>query len=745
MHKFFVYIACTLLLSSSLKAQVTVVNALDGSPIPGVTVRMQPEGKKAGYLASAADGALALPGDFRGILRFSAVGFQTRTDTITKQLPATVALQPMTFAIDPAVVTGQYDPVSRADAVQKISVISRRDIDRIGAVTLRDVLQTQSTLNIVQDGQLGAQMNMLGLSGRHIQILIDGVPVIGRLDGNIDLDQLPLNNVVRIEVIEGPMSVEFGSEAVAGTINLITKDPNAQKSVNVHAMTETVVRYTSGANLRLPFGKWALNASATRLLFNGFSPEENGRVLLWKPKEQLNGQLALSRNFGKLNARVSSFWLHETLWNEGAIQYDPYTEQLNDSTLAVFERPFARDETFITGRLNLRGDVNGKVGARGGLEGFVAFDRFSRQSENVIKDLSTLESLPVNDSEANDTAVFVSIQSRFSYRHSLSDRATLSLGYDIKTERAEGKRIEDKRREISDYALFATAEIKAARNFTVRPGLRVIENTRYNAPLIPSLHLKWGPGNTVIRASYGRGFRAPELKELHFLFVDSNHNIRGNDLLEAEVSDSYQLSFEYNALRGDRLWQPSVTFFYNDVRNLIDLALVDEETQLYEYTNLGNVNTRGVNAGISVKEERWVVDARGSFILAENRFSSELTVENRILQGALSAEYRVKKLNTAFNLQANIFGRQPQNRVNEEGQVSQFELAPYSMLSLFVHQPLLKQRLRLSAGCENLLDVSFRNSAGAAASGGAHSSGATQLPVALGRLFRLSVQYEFVK
>jgi outer membrane receptor for ferrienterochelin and colicins len=744
MRKWSVVIALIALLSGSATGQLRVVDADTGEELPGVTVRVQTSDGQTRHLSSAVDGGVELPKDFKGILRFSAVGYKTFTDTINGQLPGRIDLKAATFAIAPAVVTGQFDPVSRRDAVQRISVISKVDIERIGAVTLRDVLRTQSTLNIGQDSQLGTQTSMLGLSGRHIQVLIDGVPVIGRLDGNIDMDQLPLDNVVRIEVIEGPMSVEFGSEAVAGTINLITQDGRPEKAVSVRAMAETAGRYTTGFNVRLPGEKWRFQATGSRLLFNGYSPEGGSRSLLWKPKEQLNGQLSLGRQFGDLSVRLSSFLLHETLWNEGAVQYSTYTEQINDTTLAVFERPFARDEVFVTQRMNVRADIDGKVSERSSIQGFVAYDRFTRQSENVIKDLTSLAEQPVGDVEANDTSVFVSLQSRLSYRHAISERLKVSLGYDVKTEEALGKRIDDRIRTISDVAVFATAEYALTENLDVRPGLRVIENSAYEAPLIPSLHLRWSPRNGVFRASYGRGFRAPELKELYFLFVDSNHNIRGNDLLEAEVSDSYQVSYEHSFMRNNMLVQPSVTLFYNDVENLIDLALVDQETQLYEYTNLGNVQSQGVNATLSVKSERWMAEAQSSLTFAENRLSNSFLIENRIWQGALSAEYRFPKTRTAVNVQSNLFGNQPQTTVNEEGEVEQFELAPYTMLGVFAHQSLFKQRLRLSVGCENLLDVDFRNTTGVAG-GGAHTSGATQLPVAMGRLFRFTLQYDFLK
>ena len=79
-------------------------------------------------------------------------------------------------------------------------------------------------MTITQDPALGSSLKIKGLSGNNVKILIDGVPVIGRMGGNIDLSQLNLYNIDHIEMVEGPMSVMYGSDALAGAINIITKE-----------------------------------------------------------------------------------------------------------------------------------------------------------------------------------------------------------------------------------------------------------------------------------------------------------------------------------------------------------------------------------------------------------------------------------------------------------------------------------------------------------------------------------------
>jgi outer membrane receptor for ferrienterochelin and colicins len=143
-----------------------------------------------------------------------------------------------------------------------------------------------------QDQVLGSGLTMNGLSGQNIKFLVDGVPVIGRLDGNIDISQLNLNNVERIEVVNGPMAASYGTDASGGVINLITRQ---QVDKPLHAGAN--VLYESVGHYNLDFlsgyntGKSSVVLSAGRNFFEGWSQTDTGRWQAWKPKEQYFGNV----------------------------------------------------------------------------------------------------------------------------------------------------------------------------------------------------------------------------------------------------------------------------------------------------------------------------------------------------------------------------------------------------------------------------------------------------------------------
>ena len=124
---------------------------------------------------------------------------------------------------DNIVVTAQYAPTDVKNAVHEVKVIKAQTIQEQGFNNLAEVLTQQLNLRVNADLALGNGLQIQGIGGENVQVMIDGVPVIGRLNGNIDLSQINLNDVERIEIIEGAMSAQYGSNAAGGVIKIITK------------------------------------------------------------------------------------------------------------------------------------------------------------------------------------------------------------------------------------------------------------------------------------------------------------------------------------------------------------------------------------------------------------------------------------------------------------------------------------------------------------------------------------------
>jgi len=126
--------------------------------------------------------------------------------------------------LEEVIVTGQFRPQSLKKSVYHVRVINSERIRVSGATTVQQVLNTQLGFRFSNDNTLGTtDVQLMGMSGRNVKILLDGVPMIDRGDTRESLGQVDVNSIERIEIIEGPMSVSYGSDALAGVINIITK------------------------------------------------------------------------------------------------------------------------------------------------------------------------------------------------------------------------------------------------------------------------------------------------------------------------------------------------------------------------------------------------------------------------------------------------------------------------------------------------------------------------------------------
>jgi len=406
--------------------------------------------------------------------------------------------------------------------------------------------------------------------------------------------------------------------------------------------------------------------------------------------------------------------------------------------------PVARDGEFTTQRTVLRTDVAGELGG-GRIDGFASLSRYRRERATFSRNLVDLSREPLWAAGMNDTAVFRMWHSRVAYHRPLGDRVEASIGYDVSREEALGSRVGGGLRAMHNAAVFGSFEWRPHPAWTLRPGLRVLYNDVFRAPLVPSLHAKWSHGPHAIRASFARGFRAPELKELYFEFVDFNHNLRGNTDLRSEVSNSFQASYTLRRLTDRAFWSPTVKLFHTEVTDLIDLALVDQETTSYMYINVGQVRTSGVSAGFDRTGE--VLSVRTQVTAVERSVAidsaSDAPERNRSLQWAAGCDVRLPR-EVVLTFQTNYAHNETLLAPDGNGGWAQATLSPLTLLSLYVARTWAGGRVTSTAGVDNLLNTTFRTLSGeTVGAGGLHSAATGSQPVSLGRNFRFTLCLPF--
>ncbi|HNY03930.1 MAG TPA: TonB-dependent receptor plug domain-containing protein, partial [Bacteroidales bacterium] len=446
----------------------------------------------------------------------SYMGYVTHTDTIRPGQSLEVVLRPKVLNMDEVVITAQYTPEKADKSIYKVGVLNARTIEQRAATNMAELLRDQTSMQVTQQGVLGTSLRINGLSGENVKFLQDGVPLIGRMNGNFDLNQINLFNVDHIEVIEGPMSVIYGSNALAGVINIISRE-NRSSLLNVSAggYAESVGVFNVDAAASFNRKQHGFGIDGGRNFFAGYSPVDTSRAKTYKPRRQyyLDGYYTYTTKAMKI--KLAGEYFNELLLDQGPLM-QPY-----------FETAF--DNHFTTSRYTVHGEGAFNLPKSHFINVLASWSVFNRIRETWFKDLTTLESNPVLESWAQDTNRITNFTARgtFAQNHP-GHRFNYQAGFDVNVESGTGSKILDNRQETGDYAAFVSLRWDPVRVggprqgggtptgledpdrvvLSIQPGLRLIHNTRYRAPLVYALSTRWNISPPLnLRFSYSRGFR----------------------------------------------------------------------------------------------------------------------------------------------------------------------------------------------------------------------------------------------
>lgn len=735
-------LVCTMTLSVlAQSARMKVVNG-DGQPVPGAHLHLVAVHQ---YVITGEDGWATIEFGARDslVIEVSYIGYIKTTRTLFPGQEITLTLEEDQVTLNAMVVTGQYSANNPEKAVQKVTIVSEEKIKKMAAVNLRDALTNEMNVRLTRDNVLGTGVSIQGMSGENVKVLIDGVPVVGRLNGNIDLSQINMNDVERIEIVEGPMSVNYGTNALAGVINVITKKPGREQiNFSANSYYESIGRYNVDAGLSLAHKKGALSFSGGRNYFDGWSegdahftsPEriaDSNRFQQWKPKEQYFLRAGYEHSYdAKSSLRYSLNYFDEKITNRG-YPLPPYGET-------------AFDDYYYTTRFDNSLNWDHYFGKNHRATTILAYNQFERISNTWFKDLTTLEETLTENPGDQDTANTDQWVLRTSFA-SLKDsvKVNYEVGTDFNVETGTGARIEGGTQQIGDYAGYGSLEYRPYRNTVIRPGLRYAYNTRYDAPATPSLNIRQKVGHYIVRASYARGFRAPSIKELYFDFVDINHNIVGNQDLKAEHSHHIGLSGNFTKLIDNYLLKVELSAFYNQMENMITLAQIDNVQ--YSYVNIGEYSTHGIQLNSNIAYNHLKFGIGASYIGRYNQLSDEHDIDpysyTPEIQSQFNYDFPRPQMYVAFFYK--YTGKLPGFGLTTDGDVIPTFIESYHTGDLSVGKYFWKKRFQLVVGSKNIFDV--KNVASGTV-GGAHSGAGGTSAVATGRLYfmklTLNLQHE---
>ena len=474
--------------------------------------------------------------------------------------------------LDGVVVTASRRPTAPEEVGSAVSVFTEGDIARRQQTTLPDVLQLSPGLNIVQAGGRGARASVFirGANANHTKVLIDGVDANDPSQGGVfDFSAVLTDDIARVEVLRGPQSGLYGSDAIGGVVNIVTAPPGGPARVRARlegGSFETFDQALAAAGQAGPLG-YAVGISHARTGESSATPlglVPEGRPVLTDDYE--NTTLT-----ARLRAEVSD-----------RLELNAHARHTDSRLFFVEDEGFPAAPAAERSRQDARGLL-----ARGEARAELIPGRLSARAGAGLTDYRTRITSPRSPANLNDGD---------EVKGDLRLDLTLPAGHTLVAgAEAERERLTDQPQRYANDNLAAFAE------FQTRPGAplsltasaRLDDHERFGSKAtwrLAAAHTL-APTGTILRAAYGTGFKAPSLTQLYVSFPA--FGFFANPDLAPETSRGLDIGFEQPL--GEKV-RVGVAGFHQTIRNLIVTNATFDS-----YANVGRARARGVEAFVSAE------------------------------------------------------------------------------------------------------------------------------------------------
>lgn len=544
----------------------------------------------------------------------ASMGYKTQQQDVTlekgKSYEINFKAEPDAFMLDQVVVTGSKSEQKRRNSPVLVSVINNKLFDLLSARSLADGLSFQPGVRVENDCQNCGftQVRINGLDGHYSQILMNSRPVFSALTGVYGLEQIPANMIDRVEVMRGGGSALFGSSAIGGTVNIITKDPTANYAEVNHTLMSMGVTGALDNNTTVNASIVGDNNNIGLMVYgqnrhrDGYDHNGDGFTEVATIKSQTLGL----RTFMRPNSNTRL-----TLEYHGTHEYRRGGDNLD---IPAHEAWIAEE---------VEHDING---------GEASFDLWSTDRNNHFNIFGAAQNTqrksyyggdqdPNAYGRTHDLVVTTGAQYTRNFNHlwfmpaefiggleySHNYLHDVTMGYD-----------HDMEQRVNIYSAYLQNEWRNDRwGFLI--GARIDKHSMIDNPIVsPRANIRFNPSDKInFRLSYSTGFRSPQAydEDFHVAIVGGERvvTILAPNLKE-ESSNSVSGSVDFYHRFGDVQTNLMVEGFYTDLRDVFALRKLDQiddkgNTVLERY-NGGGATVGGVNVEAkAIFSQQWQIQA----------------------------------------------------------------------------------------------------------------------------------------
>ncbi len=544
----------------------TVISSTDNTPLAGTTIIVVGTTLHTST-DSKGEFKLRFRGELPATLQFSFMGYYTQ-EVVVESLnePINITLEESQQIVDAVVVTGTRSPKPLKEVPVLTRVVSSEDIERINPMDIQSLLEYEVPgLQFSRaHGSNLPSITFQGMEGPYVLFLINGERVAGEgSSGNIDFSRFNVDDVERVEIVRGAMSTLYGSSAMGGVINIITKDANRPLIASVNGRVDSEGGHKESISLGGNFGSFSTLTSGT------YRTEQ---PYLVTDKDGYNASttgysiIDISQKFGytvneKLQLNLDgSFYQND--------QIDLVESKVSDRFSSLAINPRLR--WLITENSTLNASY--------------VYDNYSK--DEVYQSASVADNRIYDDIKHTLRADYVGV---YGGKH------TLTAGLEVEFEDLLHYRMQDSSNVATqNYVAFLQDDWRITENFSLVGGIRADIHSDYGVCPSPKISMMYKTGNWAFRGGYAMGFRFPSLLERYEEYDMGGLGmfiIYGNPDLKVEKSHQFSLSGEFT--KGG--FNASLSGYYNRFFDKISLMALNDGTSDMCYFNAEDGTTAGAD------------------------------------------------------------------------------------------------------------------------------------------------------
>ena len=551
-------------------------------------------------------------------------------------------------SIQEVVVTGTGTQHLLKNAPVQTEVISHRQLQQYAGKSIEDILSGLTASFDFSESDMGSRLQMNGLGNSYVLILIDGRRIHGDNGGENDLGLIDPHNIEKIEIVKGASSALYGSDAIAGVINIITRKHSDQG-----LMLENTTRIGSYGDIRhhngiaLNYGKlssytnfqlqhsdgWQ-NTSEEAIQQTEYHITDSrnktvNRHTNWQIAERLTYQLTPSI---ELYADGSIYWkrIYRPCGHHPGVDVKTWDLQYNNASISAGGKWKINDTDIITLDADWKKHAYNYVYTDTTLTDGYVKGRFTNYFPYFPGD---------KELQSDQRLTNISLKGVFKLPYEQQLSAGLDYRYDwLKAPmRVAGGKATD-----NTQAIYVQDELGLLNPLYITAGLRLTRNEGFGSRLTPKVSAMLKLGELRLRASWSQGYKTPTPKELHYQYIRNMNGIYlylGNENLKAQTSNYFGVSAEYTIGNLTLTLAP----YYNKVNDMITLVTIPtkeapgelitkyDPIKVRQYQNMENARTYGVDFTVRYQGRHFTAGGCYSYLDTEaNQYDSEKDVMQKV-------------------------------------------------------------------------------------------------------------------